>query len=396
MTMFKPERSDDARLDSLAKDVWTRRQVLRTAAGAGLGALAVGGLAACGSGSSGSGGSGGSGGGKELKVAVVMLGPVNDGSWQTSHATGLRAAAKAVPNVTLSFVDNVQFGDAARQTILRVAGQNDVVVLTDDFGDPMLQAAKAYPDTTFMSAGALETTENLLSFYVRNQDVAYVHGVAAAKLTRANKLGYVASFPVPPVFKDVNGFALGAQSVNPDIEVQVVTISAWYDPQAATQAVDALVSGGADVIWSIMGDNSVPQAADKRDVWSIAWSRDASAVAPKRYVNTTALDWAPFYTEQFQAVIDGTWKTLPVPGVQLGLGRGVDHGTWGANVPADVRSAADAARKKIADGSVNPFAGPLTDNTGAVRVPKGKELTPLELATWSWPVAGINGLKASA
>ncbi len=382
--------SEDERIG--AGSILTRRQILRSAAGVGLGVVAAGPLAACGSGGS----SGGTGAGKSLKVAWVMNGPINDGSWETSHAEGMRAVAKALPKVKTSYVDNTQFGDQARQTIMRMAAANDVVFLTTDFGDAQRQAAAAYPNVKFIVCGALLSLPNLLDFYVRNYEVAYVHGVAAAKLTRSNKIGYVASFPVPSVFGDVNGWALGAQSVNPAVRVQVVTISSWYDPQAATQAVDALVSDGCDVVWSIMGDNSVPQAADKRGVWSFAWSRDARDVAPRGYVSTTALDWGPYDIGQVKAVQDGTWRTKPVPGDVLSVGRGVDRGPWGPHVPAAVSSAADAARAKLMSGAVTPFTGPLTDAGGAVRVPKGTAMTDLQLATWNWPVQGVNGLKAGS
>lgn len=374
-----------------AGSILTRRQVLRSAAGVGLGVVAAGPLAACGGGGGASDGSGDS-----VKAALLMLGPINDGAWETSHADGMRAVEKALPDVKATYVDNVAFGDAARQTIMRMAAANDVVFLTTDYGDATSAVAKAHPDVKFVVAGALQSEPNLRSFYVRNYEVAYVHGVAAAMLTRSNKIGYVASFPVPSVFGDVNGWALGAQSVNPDVEVQVVAISSWYDPQAATQAVDALVSNGADVVWSIMGDNSVPQAAEKRGVWSFAWSRDARRVAPRGYVSTTALDWGPYYIEQVKAVQDGTWRTKPVPGDVLSLGRGVDRGPWGDAVPASVGKAGDDARAKLMDGSLNPFAGPITDASGVVRVPEGKELTDLELATWNWPVQGISGLKAGS
>lgn len=371
-------------------DLSSRRRFLRFAAAAGIGIAAAGPLAACAaSPSSGSGG----GPKKSLKAAWVMNGPINDGSWEASHEEARQAVAK-IPNVTTSYVDNVAFGDSARQTLMRMAARNDILFLTTDFADAQRQAAEANPDTKFVVAGTRQSLPNLVGFYVRNWQVSYILGVAAAKLTKSNKLGYVASFPVPQVYADVNGLALGAQSVNPDIEVQVVSINSWYDPQAATQAVDALVSGGADFVWGIMGDNSVPQAGEKRGVWSAAASRDARKVAPNGYVSTTQFDWAPFCVEQAKAVMDGTWKTLPEPGHLLALGEGIDRGKWGDKVPAEVRKTADAARAKILSGELNPFVGPLTDSKGKVRVPDGSELNQKQLATWSWPVKGVSGLKA--
>ena len=43
----------------------------------------------------------------------------------------------------------------------------------------------------------------------------------------------------------------------------------------------------------------------------------------------------------------------------------------------------------------NPFVGPITDTTGAVRVPAGTEMDMTTLyANWRWPVQGVTGLKA--
>ena len=42
----------------------------------------------------------------------------------------------------------------------------------------------------------------------------YAAGVAAGRLTKSNKLGYIASFPIPEVVRGANAFTLGARSVN--------------------------------------------------------------------------------------------------------------------------------------------------------------------------------------
>ena len=46
--------------------------------------------------------------------------------------------------------------------------------------------------------------------------------VVAGEMTESNVLGYIAPYPIPEVVRNMNAFALGAQSVNPDATVVTV------------------------------------------------------------------------------------------------------------------------------------------------------------------------------
>ena len=58
----------------------------------------------------------------------------------------------------------------------------------------------------------------------------YIAGVIAGKVSKTNKIGYVASFPIPEVVRGINAFMLGARSVNPKMSISVVWVNSWYDP----------------------------------------------------------------------------------------------------------------------------------------------------------------------
>ena len=47
----------------------------------------------------------------------------------------------------------------------------------------------------------------------------YLAGIAAGAATETNKLGYIYAFPIPQTLANINAFTLGAQSVNPDAEI---------------------------------------------------------------------------------------------------------------------------------------------------------------------------------
>ena len=41
-------------------------------------------------------------------------------------------------------------------------------------------------------------------------------------MTKSNKIGYLASFPIPEVIQGINAFGIGLRSVNPKAEVSVI------------------------------------------------------------------------------------------------------------------------------------------------------------------------------
>jgi basic membrane lipoprotein Med (substrate-binding protein (PBP1-ABC) superfamily) len=77
---------------------------------------------------------------------------------------------------------------------------------------------------------------------------AYLNGVIAGKMSKTKTLGFIASFPVPEVIRNINAFTLGAQSVNPAIKTKVIWVNSWYDPAKERQAAETLVAQGADVM----------------------------------------------------------------------------------------------------------------------------------------------------
>jgi simple sugar transport system substrate-binding protein len=48
-------------------------------------------------------------------------------------------------------------------------------------------------------------------------------------------------------------------------------------------------------------------------------------------------------------------------------------------------------RLDIIDGKFDPFAGPIKDQTGAVKVAAGQSLTDADLSRLNWFVQGVDG-----
>jgi basic membrane lipoprotein Med (substrate-binding protein (PBP1-ABC) superfamily) len=402
---------DDGRnpFDAAAAHPLSRRRLLKIG---GLGTLAaIGGgalLSACGdddddSGGSGSGttaggaattaagATGGSGGGAALdkvKAHWVYIGPPDDNGWTQTHDEGRLAAAAALGDrVETAFTPNIGFGAETTQLFRKLVDDgNHIIFANTEYTNLMSDVAAEAPDVKFVECNGHIFTENLFGYYMSHEIPAYLLGVAAGHLAPTGKIGYIGAFPTASTYNDVNGLLLGARSVNPAATVQTVLVSTFFDPQKATQAANALLDSGVEFLFGVMDEPAFLQVAESRGVWTGYWNLDFRQAAPTKYVNNYDLSaWAPFYTEQLQAMLDGTWKA-PSEVVLLDC----PLGEWGPEVPQDVQDAVAEAQAKVeADGGI--YVGPLKDNKGVEKLPAGQTIDSLGAYSIDWAVEGVSG-----
>jgi simple sugar transport system substrate-binding protein len=69
----------------------------------------------------------------------------------------------------------------------------------------------------------------------------------------------------------------------------------------------------------------------------------------------------------------------------------VNLGSWGDKVPQDVQDKVAEVKTQI-DGGFNPYTGPLNDTSGAVKLPDGQSLTPVQAYAIDWSIEGVTGV----
>ena len=214
-------------------------------------------------------------------------------------------------------------------------------------------------------------------------------GVAAGLTTKTNTLGFVVGVPIGYAIGNVNAFALGARSVNPNAQVRVVVIGSWSDKAKEAAATGALIDQRADVIaMHVDSPATIIQAAESHGVHSIGFqSVEARALAPKGWITGLGFTWGPFMTDTAKSVMAGNFKPAMV---REGLGKMIAIAPFGANVPEATRAAVTAAADKVAKG-FNPFTGPIIDNTGVVRIKEGDAWGGDKMGNFDWYVDGVIG-----
>ena len=197
---------------------------------------------------------------------------------------------------------------------------------------------------------------------------------------------------MPEVVQGLNAFTLGMRAANPKATVRVVWLNTWFDPAKERDAAQALIDQGADVLTHHSASTAVAQTAQanfaRRGVRVVSYPSDMRAFAPDAQLVAIVHRWGAFYTRVAQSVLDGTWQPMPVwGGIASGM---VDVDAIAPVVPADVRAGLADKRAAIVAGKVVPFAAPLRDNAGTVRLARGA-LDDAQIKTMDWLVEGVVG-----
>lgn len=303
-----------------------------------------------------------------LKVAFVHVGPVADKGWSWAHDQGAQfLKAQLGDAVEITTLESIPEGSDSQRVFEDLAAEGNQLIFGTSFGymDPMLAAAENFPDTVFMHATGFKVSDNMGNYFGAAEEGRYLSGMAAGAATEVNLIGYVAAFPIPEVLRGINAFTLGAQEVNPDVEVQVVWTSTWFDPPKEGTAAQSLLDAGADVI-AMHQDSAAPgQAAEAAGAAWVGYNTDMSEFAPNAWLTAATWDWGPLYVETAQQVIDGTWE----PGFVYGnMADGmVALAPFGDAVDQATRDLILEREAQIKDGSFSVLPDPIIDQDGNSR-----------------------------
>jgi len=328
----------------------------------------------------------------QTKAGFVYVGPIGDGGWTHEHNKGrLAVEAEFGDKVETTFVESVPEGADAERVLTQMALAGADVIFTTSFGymDPTINVAKKFPNVKFEHATGYKRADNVSTYSARFYEGRAVIGTIAGRMTKTNKIGYIASFPIPEVIRGINSAYIHAKKVNPDVEMKVVWVFTWFDPAKEADAAKALIDQGVDVLMQHT-DSTAPMAiAEEKGIVAFGQASDMSAFGPTAQMTAIIDDWAPYYIQQVGRVMDGTWTSVDTwDGISTGM---VAFAPFNANMPADVAAEANALIASIGDGSYKPFTGPLNKQDGSVWLAEGETADDGTLAGMGFYVEGITG-----
>lgn len=255
-----------------------------------------------------------------IKVAMVFdAGGKDDRGFNEAANRGLLAAT-----AELGVQGWVVDGPAASRLALlekTIAKHPDLIVGVGFlFSDDVVRLAAKHPKQKFAvvdfvaPSGKAALPGNLLGLSFREEQGAYLVGVLAALHSKSNKLGFIGGMDAPVLRRFAAGYAAGARSVKPTIDVQIVyadtTPAGFTNPSKGKELASALYGKGVDTIFHASGATGlgVFEAARAKQQWTIGVDRTNWKELPGLMPATMVkhLDQAVY--DAIATVNSGTWQ----------------------------------------------------------------------------------------
>ncbi|WP_282019721.1 BMP family lipoprotein [Planomicrobium okeanokoites] len=335
-------------------------------------------LAACGSDEdtsstdTGNGGEGGEGTEETSDFSVAMVtdvGGVDDKSFNQSAWEGLQKFGEenGLEKGDGGFDYLQSQSDADYNTNLNNLIRRDFDVV---FGIGFLmegavaEIAAQQPDAQIAIIDAVVEADNVASVLFKEQEGAFLAGVAAALMTETGKVGFVGGMDIPVIERFEAGFLAGVEAANADVEVDVQYTGAFDKAELGKTTANRMYQGGADIIFHAAGGtgNGVFTEAKERkeadadaNVWVIGVDSDQydeGQVGDANITLTSVLkrvDNAVFNISK--QAMDGEF-----PGgetVVYGLADdGIDLADSRGAIPEDIMTQIEEFKQQIIDGDI--------------------------------------------
>ena len=347
----------------------------------------------------------------DFKVGAIYINSKNDTAGYTyAHHHGITTAMEELgmdPATQLVIQDEIPEDEQQVLTAIdTLVGEGANIIFGISFGyiDAMEKAAAEYPDVVFSHATGYKCNDtNFNNYFGRAYQARYLAGIAAGLKsleTGNNNIGYVAAYGTEyaETCSGINGFALGAQSVNPDAKVYVKKLGAWADEVNESAFAKELIDSYKCGVISQHCDSAQPQiAAQDAGVFGCGYNSDMTADAPNAHLTAAIWNWNVYYRTAIEAAMtcgdaSNYVSTLGSGAWYGGLKEGfVDVSPLNeATCAAGTQEAIDAVKELIISGEWDVFSGvklhinvadgtatvekadeALVDNTGAEIVAAG-------------------------
>ncbi|MFM0523747.1 BMP family protein [Paraburkholderia strydomiana] len=220
-----------------------------------------------------------------MRVGVLIPGSKTDKGWMESGYDGVVAAQKEFgPKLKTQVIENINYADM-EQALTNLASRNQLVIGIGQTQAAVLKIAKRFPNVKFSIVGGNKGDNmppNVAGYDVKQAEIAFVAGAAAAMLSKNGAVSYVGGMEIPSIVNAGKEFGNGAHYVNPKVKYFESYTGDFDNVAKAREATAAAVAQGADVHYHILnlGLRGLEQAAKEKNTHIIGSYTDRCGSDP--------------------------------------------------------------------------------------------------------------------
>ena len=300
-------------------------------------------------------------------------------SWVYAHELGRKELENAfdgrVETFSLSDIDSEEQADAAFEEAIS-QGADLIFTTSPVLLNASVRASLANPKVKILNCSLNTSHPTVRTYYARMYEAKFLLGIIAGSMAEDDRIGYIADYPIYGSTANINAFAIGAQMVNPRAKV--------YLEWSKTFGEDSRDRLGRDGI-SYYSDLDLltPNREDspRKGLYRYADGKVLNMAE-------TVWRWDRLYIRIAQSLENGGWKTDGPDSLAVGYWWGMDAGvlevTPAEGLPEGLSRTLCLFRDHLIAGSLTPFSGRITDQTGLLHDYRFRPMTPKEIITMNW------------
>jgi basic membrane protein A and related proteins len=294
-----------------------------------------------------------------LTVGILIPGSKSDKGWMESSYDGLMAAQKKYGDkIKVQMIENINYADMD-QALTNLASKNELVIgVGGQTQASVYKIAKRFPKVHFSIVGGNEgeSAPNVAGYDVKQAEIAYVAGAAAAMLSKNGAVSYVGGLEIPSIVNAGKEFGNGAKSINASIKYFENFTGDFDDVAKSKEATLAAIAQGADVHYHILnlGLRGMEQAAKEKGTHIIGSYTDRCGT-DALYIGYSVTGIGYMLQYAVDQALAGNWK----PGYKaFGLAMGPQASAMVVcNAPPEVKKKLLEIEQAIRDGKIKTLDG---------------------------------------
>ena len=323
-----------------------------------------------------------------LNVAFIHELKQEESNWVRAHEEGSRHLEEILGDqVIVQRFFGVGTGEMAERA-MEIAIKNGAEILfatTASLITACRRVAARHPETRIFNCSVYMPYSDVRTYYSRIYEGKFISGAIAGAISKSDRIGYIASYPIFGVPAGINAFALGVQLTNPRARVELKWSCVPGDPLAE------LKEQGIDTVSTL----DIPMPGWEQGNWG------TFQIKPDGNTELLASpywDWGAFYVKLAQSILGGDWDALNTNrhGIQAvnywwGMASGVIGIEMTKALPAGVEVLAQMLKRDIVNGSIDPFYRQITSQDGVERNDGHTYFTPDQLLRMDWLCDNVDG-----
>ena len=295
----------------------------------------------------------------DLKIVLILPGPINDQSWNATNYAGLVACNEQL-GTKMEYLENVQASDY-ESTFRNYAerGYDLIMAAGTQFDDAANKIAAEYPSSTFCVVNGFKADyPNVSPIFPKEFEASYIAALIAGEVTENGQFATIGGFPneamekLLDVYEEV-AVTLAQEKGISDASATRSYANSWDDIALGTQMAETLIDNGADTLFvyaNQVGLGAI-QAAKEKGVKFVGFSSNQNDIAPSTVVASVVFDFETFYTWAVEKFYEGTLDGGQVH--EAGIKENIFKPVYTDQISSSVRENVEAGIAKAVAGEVD-------------------------------------------